>query len=106
MDLSLKRFEIFIVFLVALFILTAVGVFLFLPGGDATVRSILLLPQPVVINEKQALLDHVSAGSSAPKETEEERLEVLAELQAVASTTKPPPEDERLKVLEELSRTQ
>lgn len=104
MNLSLRRFEIFVVFLVALFLLVAATVFFFLPGGDATVRSILLLPQPVVLNEKQAILDHVSAGSPIPKETEEERLKVLADLQDIASSTEPPPIDERLKLLEELSR--
>lgn len=104
MDLSLKRFEIFIVFLVALFVLAAVAVFFFLPGGDAKVRSILLLPQPVVINEKEAILRQVSESSAQPVASLTQRAQTLDSLSATAATTGAPNVEVRLRILEQLSK--
>lgn len=109
MSLALRRFEIVAVFVVAALCAYAGAVWYFSPASTA--GDLMLVPQPQVLNEKQAILDAVVRSSATTQgdaiPTEGERLQVLTDLNNVSSTSpeEEPTIDEQLDVLQQLSNT-
>ncbi len=108
MNLSLRTFEIAVVGFLAAGMLAAAAAAYFDPLGRTPVGSIFLLPQPVVTNEKEAILKQLSESSSPSAQIpEEEKLAVLENLREAATSTKTeekPSVEEKLKQLEQLSK--
>lgn len=110
MNLALRRFEIVAVLLVAALCAYIGAVWYFAPSGG--IAGLLLLPQPQVLNEKQAVL-HAVVHNSAPSGSgaaisEEERLRALGDLENAtppSSTQESLPTDqERLDILRQMSQ--
>lgn len=107
MSLSLRRFEVLVVAFVAFGILGALTAAWWGPVVEQAGSVVSLIPAPVVLNEKEAILRQVSMSSERVDLSEEERLAVLRSLEEVATGTRSGPAptiEERLQVLEELSR--
>ncbi|MEN9413506.1 MAG: hypothetical protein RLZZ342_593 [Candidatus Parcubacteria bacterium] len=104
MNLSLRRFEIILIGIVAVGTLTFTALYL-ISGKEPSLDSVFLLPRPTVLNEKEAILRQVSASSEITDATEEERLGVLKSLQKEEGTSSAPMPsvEDRLRVLEQIS---
>jgi hypothetical protein len=104
MNLFLRRFEIVLIGIVAVGTITFTALYL-ISGKEPSLNSIFLLPQPTVLNEKEAILKQLSASSEITHATEEERLDVLKSLQQEEGTSSAPMPsvEDRLRVLEQLT---
>ncbi len=100
MSLALKRFEIVLVFIVAMVCAYFASSYLF--GGIPGFPGIVLIPQPQVVNEREAILDQLSRTSSVAGASEPERLSVLEDL-ASTSPAEAPSVEERIDLLDQLS---
>lgn len=101
MSLSLKRFEIALVFIVACVCAYVASSYLF--GGFSSISDITLIPQPTVLNQREAVLDALSKSSGPPTVSPTQREQILNTL-AASSSPKAPSMDERMRVLEQLSQ--
>lgn len=96
MKLALRRFEIFVVFAVAVVCAYfAAGYFFSALPFDPTVY---LIPRPAVVNEKEALLKALRTDSQ--NVPEEEKARVLHTLSASSSKASSMSAEEKLKMLE------
>lgn len=62
-----------------------------------------LLPQPVVTNEREAVLDALAKSSKPASQDDTQRRDTLDTLAATSSAVAVPSRDDRLKLLEQLS---
>lgn len=102
MRLALKRFEIVLVFLVAMVCAYFLSSYFF--GGFSGVSDITLIPQPTVLNQREAVLDALSKSSGPPTVSPTQREQILNTLAASSSAKTLPSMEDRMRVLEQLSK--
>ncbi len=102
MDLALRRFEIVLVFCVAAACAYAGAAWYF--GVNPVSAPLFLIPRPVVLNEREAILDTLSERSIRHRLNEEARLKQLQVLASSTPVTHAISSDERLRLLNELAR--
>lgn len=98
--LALRRFEMVVVFLLAAVCAYAAATWYF-GWKDGLFGPVTLIPQPQVLNQREALLRSLTRSSNVSTTTEEERLHTLAQLH---SSSTPLSTELRLQVLQQLSR--